>query len=246
MDLIIVDELKYLFSAPSEFARNELRRQLVENGGPDDPIYISEAGHVLDGNNRLEICTEEALPYRTVTVQGMLTEDGELDTPKARAWAIRHQFCRRNVPPTDEYRYVAELVRLTQAQGVERSAAVAQVAAETGHSERQVWRDIATADALEAIPEEIREVAQSAGAKNIAALAALPPEEQAEVATDIVSGTPAKQAIRAKTVPGQSEFQKIMKTVRKLVVLMTDAGVYQRVKMTPFHELRTALKRVMK
>lgn len=79
----------------------ELEANLVEHGGARDPLIVWDRGKsqiLLDGHNRLEICTRLGLPYSVEKLQFA-------DREQARIWMERNQLGRRNLT-RDDFRLV--------------------------------------------------------------------------------------------------------------------------------------------
>lgn len=74
---------------PEELA--QLEQNLVEHGGARDPL-VSWRGILLDGHNRLEICTRLDLPYQVIALD-------LADRQAAEDWIDRNQLGRRNLNP---------------------------------------------------------------------------------------------------------------------------------------------------
>ncbi len=86
-------------------------RQLKANLRADGCLspLVTWRGTLLDGHNRLEICEEHGLAYRT----------HEVDLPDrdaAKAWIIRNQFGRRNLTPYQRAELALELEPLVAAR----------------------------------------------------------------------------------------------------------------------------------
>lgn len=188
-ELKIDKELLSYLGGSSKFSDGELERQLVEEGGPRDPIYVWK-GHniIIDGHRRYTLCQKHGLPYETVEVSLK-------DKDAVRDWMDRVQFCRRNASHSDECRHVARLVAGKPAD-VPRSQAVAEVAAEVGITERQVYRDVAADEQHEtdvaALVPAVREAIKARGEKlskvALHSLATLEPKFQKHVASQVASG----------------------------------------------------------
>lgn len=89
----------------------EERHQLEANlkaDGCRDPLVVWN-GVLLDGHHRYEICTQAALPYRTV-------EQMCADRDAAKIWIIQHQFGRRNLNMAQRAELAMQLEPLLAAQ----------------------------------------------------------------------------------------------------------------------------------
>lgn len=94
-DLKCDPELRELLPALSQEEKEQLRKNLIADGGALDPLIVwqLEGRQVLvDGYHRLEICTEENLPYKLEPRTWASKAD-------VIAWIIEHQAGRRNLTP---------------------------------------------------------------------------------------------------------------------------------------------------
>ena len=174
----------------SEFADAELERQLVENGGPDEPICVWKGhGIIIGGHRRYKFCQMHSLPFKVREVE-------LADREAVKEWMDRDQFCRRNVPSAIEAAHTARMVEKKIAAGASRCDARAEVASELGISERQVWRRTASdkqrvADMENVIPE-VREKIVSGevmlNCKALHSLAELPEEKQSHAYSEFEQG----------------------------------------------------------
>ena len=178
MKLTIDPELCAYLGGVSKFTAAELERQLIESGGPREPIYVWKGhGVILDGHRRYKVCCKHNLPYRTV----------EIDLPDKEAvrdWIDRHQFCRRNVPPAMEVKHIARLVA--------QNGSIKHTAEAVGKSTRQVIRDVQYANDLEQVVPDVRERLESGemslAKKALHSLATLTPEQQRDVVSQVDKG----------------------------------------------------------
>lgn len=141
---------------PAELA--QLHKSLKEYGQARDPLVIwAEAGVLLDGHNRYEYCNAHNLKFDAVEVS-CVTEDD------AKNWIILNQLGRRNLSPGAASNLRGKLYnsrKKTQGgdHGNQHTAkgksctlpdsTAAQVAKETGVSERTVKNDAKFAEAVE-------------------------------------------------------------------------------------------------
>lgn len=71
--------------------RRQLEDNIVEYGGARDPLVVWESeGILLDGHNRLEICTRHGLPYSIREMHFSCREEAE-------DWVDKNQLGRRNL-----------------------------------------------------------------------------------------------------------------------------------------------------
>lgn len=104
--LVIMDELRNLLDLPSDEERKELERNLIEDGGPRDPLVIwDEENAIIDGHNRYGICKAHDLPYKTV-------RKSFKDIAQVKEWMLRNQLGRRNLSPVRFTYYMGTLYNL--------------------------------------------------------------------------------------------------------------------------------------
>jgi ParB-like chromosome segregation protein Spo0J len=111
-------EFKSLIPPLSEEEFAQLEANLVEAGRATDPLKTWR-GVLLDGHNRLEICTRLGLPYSTDEVDGIETR------ADAKIWIIRNQFGRRNLTLFVRSELALELEPLYAEQAAARKSAAA-------------------------------------------------------------------------------------------------------------------------
>ena len=92
MEKLIIDpEFKGQIPEPTPEELAQLEQNLIEHGGARDPL-VSWQGILLDGHNRLEICTRLDLPYQVIALN-------LADRQAAEDWIDRNQLGRRNLSP---------------------------------------------------------------------------------------------------------------------------------------------------
>lgn len=94
MDIVIDPEFSALIPPLHPEERRELEANLMESGGPRDPLVVWNQGGsltILDGHNRYGICIERGLTFT-------VTEIEIADRDEARRWIERNQLGRRNLP----------------------------------------------------------------------------------------------------------------------------------------------------
>jgi hypothetical protein len=94
--------------------REGLRESLKREGCRDAIVVWKSEGIVLDGHNRLAICQEEHIPYRTTP---LVPEPA--DREAAKLWMLEHQAHRRNL--TDSQRAVIAKKIITQRKKISMS-----------------------------------------------------------------------------------------------------------------------------
>ena len=83
-------EFHNIIPALTDEERTELESQIVAHGCRDPLVVWKEKGILLDGHNRLEICREHDIPFKTAELSFP-------DRTAAKVWVIRNQFGRRNL-----------------------------------------------------------------------------------------------------------------------------------------------------
>lgn len=127
--------------------------------GCRDPL-VSWRGTLLDGHNRLKICTRLEIPFRTVEREFVGREE-------ARDWILQNQLGRRNLKP-DQISYLRGVrynltkrahggLREASGQNVHLPKTAQALAQQYGVSERTIRRDADFAAAV----DELREWAPS-------------------------------------------------------------------------------------
>lgn len=145
--------------------REHLEAELVAHGCREPLVVWRD--FLIDGHNRLEICTRLGLPYEVVdySLSSLL-----LDEASVMQWICDNQLARRNLTPFQASylrgkRYL--LMRVTRVQvgqsgrpgesgyridpGAQRGERRALVAAESGVGARTITRDFRYAEAVDAI-----------------------------------------------------------------------------------------------
>lgn len=90
MQLLQSPEFRDLIPPLTGEEYDQLEKNIVEDG-VREPLVVWN-GIVIDGNNRLKICTEHNIPFETLSMEF----DNESD---AKIWIIKNQFGRRNLNP---------------------------------------------------------------------------------------------------------------------------------------------------
>lgn len=99
-DTLRIDpEFRDLLGELSTEEREQLRANIVADGGAIDPIIVwREQWVIVDGHNRYEICTDTGLPYK-------VRDKSFASRADVIAWMIEHQGGRRNMTP-ERIRYL--------------------------------------------------------------------------------------------------------------------------------------------
>ena len=108
--LVINPDLRSLIPALTAEEFNQLEANLVTDGCHAPLIVWQETQTLLDGHNRLEICTRHGLAYR-------LSEISLDSLDAAKAWMIANQLGRRNLTPEQMSYYRGEQYNLQKRQG---------------------------------------------------------------------------------------------------------------------------------
>ena len=202
----IDDELRALCPPLSNEERTQLRANL-EAEGCRDPLVVWD-GLVLDGHNRLEICAELELPYKTVAAPKWVKERKD-----ALTWIANNQLGRRNITGK-QASYLRGRLYLARRRQVGRpeysdtvseySETAEQVAAQDGTvSSRTVERDAAFAKAVDVIVANCGEgarpllLARGSGLsrKDVHELAELTAEAQVEAVSYLMDDKPFRMAV---------------------------------------------------
>jgi len=88
--VIVAPEFKKLIPPLVPDEKDRLRANLKRDGCRDALVVWEEEGILLDGHNRLEICEEEGIEYRTATISLP-------DRAAAEIWILENQAGRRNL-----------------------------------------------------------------------------------------------------------------------------------------------------
>src|SRR5262245_14104073 len=88
--------------------RTQLEENIVAAGRATDPLALW-GDVLLDGHNRLDICTKHRLPFTTTQVR-------LANRTEAREWIVRRQFGRRNLTPFQRIELALKLAPLIAAQ----------------------------------------------------------------------------------------------------------------------------------
>jgi protein gp37 len=133
-------------------------RASLEDEGCREPL-ITWHGVLLDGHHRLAICQELGIPFDVREVKGIDDEQ------EAERWIIRHQLGRRNLRPEAATVLMGRLYEVRKKESGEHngnqhtvgtgqnlpSSTAAQIAAETGVSEKTVKNAAALVRATDAL-----------------------------------------------------------------------------------------------
>lgn len=166
---------------PGRECDEELKQNLIDNGGARDRLIVGELPDedrfLVDGHRRYAICEELGLFY-DVEVLAFDTRDDVFD------FMDRLALARRNLA-ANEQSLIRGRMQKRRAAAKNVSVAAAEVAAESGVSERTVYRDKKYADAVENIDPALRDkVVKDLPQKDAIELSKKPREIQAKELKD--------------------------------------------------------------
>lgn len=191
-----------------------LEKSLLAEGCRDALVVWKETGILLDGHNRYAICRQHGIEWRTV-------ERSFADRDAAADWIDANQLGRRNLSPDQMSllrgrRYNrAKKARGGQIPGSrmgqnDPSSSAEKLARQHGVSAATIKRDGKFAEAVEALPAEVKEALRTAPVEprkgDVLKLARMEPRERSAVVAKLADGArtvkEAKKAIHreAKTV----------------------------------------------
>lgn len=227
---VIDPEFAALIPPLSNQEKQLLEASLVREGCRDPLVVWKQGGLLLDGHNRLDICTRLGIPFITRSVS-LKNRDA------ARLWLFDNQLGRRNLTDIDRIALAAKrepLVKATVTKNRGRRTDLPQNSAEGSRAAET--REVAAAAAgvshdtftkgkrilEQGTPELVDAVRNDEVSIHAAAqIAELPPDEQRGV---ILSGdfkNAAKSgANRRTTAPGNDEWgtpQEVIDAVRKVL-----------------------------
>lgn len=214
-------EFAGLLPAVSPDTAKELERQLVDDGGPTDPIKTWNRT-IIDGHRRHAICLKHDLPFHIEEMEFSNRDD-------AKCWIIRNQLARRNLSASEHAMAIAALADLYTDQaktGDIRGSVANQVAKEAGVSSRTVYRAREFAKAVKALPEAVRSNLASAGASREDYLTvAKVPEESRDVVIgrirSIKLGEPAPPGTKGEPGDRFRELFNLLGSVKKAIDLLS-------------------------
>ena len=103
-------ELQALMHHLTPEARAQLEANLLADGVRDPLVVWQEEGVLLDGHNRLQVCTQHDLPYSVY----------EISLPSlnaAKLWVLANQLGRRNNTPEQTSYYLGKQYQLQKQMG---------------------------------------------------------------------------------------------------------------------------------
>ena len=177
MEFEIYEELESLLPELDQDSFDGLENELRRDGGPNDPLWIWN-GVLVDGHNRLSICRQFDLPYKTVQVWGDLHT---LDDVKARIKL--NAASQRNLTPSQCSKLRYEAVQHLMMTAKTTGQAAQQVAKQSGMALRTVQRDIEKGRAAADLSKELQnsEVVWGMSSESVEKLSKLEPAMQEHV-----------------------------------------------------------------
>ena len=107
MQMLSIDEEFQSVIRPLDAEEHRRLEESILAEGCRDPIVVW-SGVVIDGMNRFDICTANAIAYKIHEMEFANRE-------QAMAWIIRNQFARRNITMADKAKLVSKLLPLVSA-----------------------------------------------------------------------------------------------------------------------------------
>lgn len=104
-DITIYPRFEKLLRPLSAAEESELRA-LITRDGCTDSLKVWK-GKLADGHNRLRICTEENLTYKTEDISERFATEDEVEE-----WIIRHQIARRNLNSNEQTYFIGKLYNI--------------------------------------------------------------------------------------------------------------------------------------
>jgi hypothetical protein len=199
-------------AAPMDDAtRAALRASLVEEGCRDALVVWAEKDVVLDGHNRLAICRELGIPFRT-------TKLSFPDRASALAWFVASQRTRRSLTPHWALYYLGREY-LTARRGVGKHGEMGQtapartsqrVADAAGVDEKTVRRAAAFAEAVDALEQAIPHARRAVLNREIRL-------SRRKIAQALDDGARSLDDLREQTEPGERDYlAEVLRHARKL------------------------------
>ena len=204
-NIIIDDEFRIYLPTLDKATYEALEQSLLEHGARDSLVLWNDI--LIDGYNRLRICTEHDIPFTTVSMEFDTRED-VLD------WIIENQLARRNLTPIELSHFRGMLFNSKKrirginnqypgknsrphSEGVKTSSLTAREIGERFNvSKATIERDGKVAQALNAIAEVSLDAKRKVLSGEVAVdrsklqrLSKASKEEIEEVATQITEGT---------------------------------------------------------
>jgi len=189
VEITVDSEFSAMIPPLSAEERQQLENNIIEHGGARDPLVVwvsKKAVTLLDGHNRLEICTRLELPFDIEEMEFKSRDDAE-------DWIDKNQLGRRNLDSRQMSLLRGRRLRRAEKNQGKRSDTLCQsgtkldvareIADEHGVSRRQLYRDKDFSEAVETLGIEREVVAGEIDAPKheiVAVAKSLPDEPTAE------------------------------------------------------------------
>lgn len=147
MKLVIDEEFKNRLPPADVISSVALRKSLVAGGGPQDTIKVLDGTNIIiDGHRRYAICEELKLPF---VIQRLGFENRD----EVLRWIDQRAAANRNLGAHQRAELVSRMVAESDKTPAE---AVAEIAEDSGITERQVYRLKRHGDAISSLPDSIK------------------------------------------------------------------------------------------
>ena len=191
----------------TEDEQKGLEADLLENDGPNDPIWVWGV-HIVDGHHRYDICRLHDLPFKTRSVWDDLTDE---DDVRGRMQMLAAN--QRNLSAEQQRKYRVKAVYQLSKNKAE-SEAIEQVAKNAGIASRTVYRDLKKHELGQQLTEELKDadfVYQRIGEETLELMGQLEPAVQIEIAerNGYEASKIAKDVIAQKSVAGSPVFDAV-------------------------------------
>lgn len=242
MSIRVDEEFRALIRPLSVEEREQLEQNILAEGCREPLVVWAEQNILLDGHNRLEICTSNEISFQTVGIELASRDDALL-------WIINNQLGRRNLEPIDKVPLVELRRPILERQARAREHAgvrnpTLNLAGGSGEVRAQLADEIGvshmTYDALRTVvndgaPELVEAVREKkVGASTAAVITELPVEKQVE----IVARGREEILAAAKAIRDEQRETKRREVVEKLTSIEAleakeIQGVYDVIVMDP-------------
>lgn len=207
-------EFVELAAPMDEATRAALRASLVEEGCRDALVVWAEKDVVLDGHNRLALCRELGIPFRT-------TKLSFSDRASALAWFVASQRTRRSLTPHWAMYYLGREYNAAKAthgtnqhtrsgQTVHSSKTSQRVADAAGVDEKTVRRAAAFAEAVDALEQAIPHARRAVLNREVRL-------SRCQITQALEDGVRSLDDLRESTEPAERDYlAEVLRHARKL------------------------------